>query len=348
MNTELEIREATFQPGISLVAASGIVEFIAHHGARPDRILTGAGLADDAFHNPRNRIPLATYCSIFEHSARATGVETFGLRFGSTRSIEVLGPLGEVALNAPTLGAALNAVSRLFPALQEQSSLKLRRSDTVARLEYQINDGRIVHRRHDAELTIGVLLELFRKILGPCWTPECIEFEHAALAGKIAVETLAQAPVEFSASTNSVVFPAALLTTQIPGADIARASILESQLGRLAASAQPDDFVGRVLNEIRMSFDKSEATLTAVARRMGMSEASLYRSLRRRHVEFSDLVRGLRRELAYAWLRDSEMPLTEISFLLGYSELSAFSRAFRSWAGISPMNFRNRSRLEAQ
>lgn len=116
----------------------------------------------------------------------------------------------------------------------------------------------------------------------------------------------------------------------------------------IAPGAQPDDFISRTLHEIRVGFGRNDVSLAATARRMGLSETGLYRALRRRNVEFSDLLRGLRRERACAWLRESAIPLTEIAFRLGYSELSAFSRAFRSWTGISPLDFRRRARPDAR
>lgn len=73
-----------------------------------------------------------------------------------------------------------------------------------------------------------------------------------------------------------------------------------------------------------------------------MSEPSLYRALRSRGVEFSELVRALRRELALGYLAEPHLSLTEIALLLGYSELSAFSRAFRAWTGLSPAAWRRR------
>ena len=91
---------------------------------------------------------------------------------------------------------------------------------------------------------------------------------------------------------------------------------------------------------VRAALANGDAGLSAVARRLGTSEASLYRQLRQRGVEFSALVAGLRRELALAHLAQPHLPLTEIALLLGYSELSAFSRAFRGWTGVSPIAYR--------
>jgi AraC-like DNA-binding protein len=66
----------------------------------------------------------------------------------------------------------------------------------------------------------------------------------------------------------------------------------------------------------------------------------LHRRLQERGVSFIELVRASRRDLALQHLAAPHIPLTEIAFLLGYSELSAFSRAFHQWAGVAPMRYR--------
>ncbi|MBW4090024.1 MAG: AraC family transcriptional regulator [Proteobacteria bacterium] len=329
-------------PGIQAVAATGIAAFIAAHGAAAGRVFATAGLAPDTFAHPHHRLPLVAYCDLFEQAARQTGIDTFGLRFGLARATDALGEVGDLALTAPTLAAALAALCRFFPALQEHSSLTLHREGALVRLDYQIRDGRIVQRRQDAELTIGVLVALLRRVLGASWAPEAIEFEHVRPAGRAGVETLLGAPVGFSAAANTVIFRATALAAPMPAPDLRRAGALEARLAHEAAAARPDDLVGEVRQQIRAALVAGTVGLAPIARRQGMSEPSLYRALRSRGVEFSELVRALRRELALGYLAEPHLSLTEIALLLGYSELSAFSRAFRAWTGLSPAAWRRR------
>jgi AraC-like DNA-binding protein len=327
-------------PGIRAVAATGIAEFIAEHGAPAGRVFAQTGIAAETFIEPQRRLPLAIYCELFEQAARQTGIDTFGLRFGLARATAAMGEVGEAAVRAPTLAAALGALCRFFPALQEHSAIGLRRDGGFVRVEYQIRDGRIVHRRQDAELTIGVLIALLRRVLGAGWAPETVEFEHIRPTGRAAAEALLGAPASFAAGVNAIVFRAAALAAPMPAPDRARAQALEGLLAAQVAQARPEDLVGEVQQQVRAALPAGDAGLAAVARRLGMSEPGLYRALRRREVEFSDLVRGLRRELALEYLHAPDLPLTEIALLLGYSELSAFSRAFRAWTGVSPAAYR--------
>ena len=330
-------------PSVRAVAASGVEAFIAGSGGTAEVVLARAHIAADALARPLHPLPLAGYCELFEQAARHTGMDSFGLRFGLQRATGALGDLGDLALNAPTLAAALAALCRFFPALQEHSSLSLRREGPLVVLEYQIRDGRIVHRRQDAELTLGVLVALLRQVLGEEWSPEEVHFEHARPADRTGPQALLRASISYATPVNAVLFHAAALTTPMPAPDVALAPLLAARIAGRAALARPDDPIGRVQQQIRAALPGGDAGLGAVARRLGTSEASLYRQLRQRGVEFSALVSGLRRELALAHLAEPHIPLTEIALLLGYSELSAFSRAFRAWTGVSPLTYRRRA-----
>jgi AraC-like DNA-binding protein len=334
-------------PRVRAVAANGVESFIAETGGSVPAVLTRAGLQAKALADPLHPLPLAAYCALFEQAARQTGMESFGLRFGLRRDIRTLGELGELALSAPTLAAALAALCRFFPALQDSSSLVLRRVGPLVALEYQIRDGRIVHRRQDAELTLGVVVGLLRRVLGEDWAPEEVQFEHARPADHAAPEALLRAPVCYAAPTNAVIFAAAVLSTPMPAPDVARAPLLAARLAGRVAEGPPDDLIGCVQQQIRAALPGGQTGLETVAARLGTTESSLYRHLRDRGVAYSDLLAGLRRELALAHLAAPHLPLTEIALLLGYSELSAFSRAFRAWTGVSPAAYRRRLRTGA-
>ena len=327
-------------PSVRAVAASGVEAFIAGSGGAAEIVLARARIAADALARPLHPLPLAGYCELFEQAARHTGMDSFGLRFGLQRGTGALGDLGDLALNSPTLAAALAALCRFFPALQEHSSLSLRRDGPRVALEYQIRDGRIIHRRQDAELTLGVLVAMLRQVLGEAWSPEEVQFEHARPADRTPPQALLRASISYAAPVNAVLFQAAALATPMPAPDVALGPLLAARIAGRAAAALPDELIGRVQQHVRAALANGDAGLSAVARRLGTSEASLYRQLRQRGVEFSALVAGLRRELALAHLAQPHLPLTEIALLLGYSELSAFSRAFRGWTGVSPIAYR--------
>jgi AraC-like DNA-binding protein len=327
-------------PRISAVAASGVTAMISRAGADCERVLALAGLRTNDVDDASARFGLSLYCEMFEQAARQTGMDSFGLRYGRDYQIKNMGPLGHLALRAPTLGAALANMCRYFPAVQEHSTLRLREDGGLLRLDYQIRDGRIGARRQDAELSIAIFLNLFRTCLGAGWAPEQVHFEHARAADLAEHREILRAPVYFSQGTNAILFRKAEAATRMPDADAGQMAALQAEVARQAATARPDDFIGRLAQEIRAGFATGDASIEAVAARLGHSRASLYRLLAARGLVFSDLSQSIRQEMALRYVAQPHMPLTEIAPLLGYSELSAFSRAFARWTGMAPARYR--------
>jgi AraC-like DNA-binding protein len=331
------------EPRVACVAATGVLGLIGQCGGDPGRIVGAARLDMSDILNPAASLDLRRYCDLFEQAARQTGMGSFGLRFGTGYRIAQMGPLGELILNSATLGEALRHLCAYFPAIQEHSTLALQEQSGLMALKYQITDGRIAQRRQDAELSIGIFNNIFRHCFGPGWAPEEVHFEHLRGGEAAELRTLLGAPVYFAAPTNAILFRREALAAAMPGADPARVPALRAALRRQAAAARPDDFIGQVLSEIRAGLADGDASIARIAPRLGFSRAGLYRRLAEERQNFSALTEITRRELAEIYVAQPGIPFTELAPLLGYSELSAFSRAFTRWTGRSPARYRQES-----
>jgi AraC-like DNA-binding protein len=151
---------------------------------------------------------------------------------------------------------------------------------------------------------------------------------------------LFDAPVFFSQPTNAILFHRRDMDVLMPEPDPYLFSLLEPMMSGRRRRAVPGDLVGQVQQKIEAHLGHADALLAKVAQDLGMSSWTLHRRLRGLNVSFSDLLRGTRRQLALRYVAEPHIPLTEIALLLGYSELSAFSRAFHQWAGMSPARYR--------
>ena len=328
---------------IRAVAASGLCDTIRGLGAAPEALLGQAHLTDDDLAEPLSWLFLSDYCSLLERVSDTFAMPSFGLGFGLARPLSILGDLGGLAASAPTLHAAFGALARFLPTLQEQSALRFERRGERFVVAYQIRDGHIVRRRQDAELTVGVLIGFVRANLGPHWAPREVHFEHPCPEAAQEYDSLLGAPVYFGQLCNAIVIEPEDVGAILHSADPARMADLERRIRRRLPDSRADNFIGTVLQEIRDGLAKGQPGVEAVARRLDMSGPALYRRLKGHGVEFSDLQRDLRRELALMHLAQPHIPLTEVAMLLGYSELSAFSRAFRSWTGVAAMTYRRKT-----
>ncbi len=332
---------ASAEPYVLAAAASGVVESIEREGGDVDRIFGRAEIDTSRLDSPLNELGLKQYCRLFEEAARQTQYDNFGLRFGNSFQPRQLGALGYLAINSPTMAAALRNLATYFPAHQQNSTFAVREEGDLLLLDYQITDGRIVDRRQDAELSLGMFRNIFRHCHGGRWRPVEVHFEHPAPIDGKEHETLFDAPVFFSQRANSLVFRRHDLDAVIHGHDPYLFALIEPYMaGRQARQGRSDDLIGLVRHEIEARFGHGNPQLGKVASALGLTSWTLQRRLKELDVNFNDLVRAARRDLALRYVAEPHIPLTEVAFLLGYSELSAFSRAFRQWTGMAPARYR--------
>jgi len=341
MNNDLQNNAISAPSMILASAATGVVDLIEKMHGDPDRILGRTSIKPEDLDSPYTELMLPDFCTLFEEAAIQTGNEKFGLLFGEKFKPRHLGAIGYAAVSSPTLAAAIRNMETYFPAHQGQSSFGLIRDSDVFWLSYRILDPRVESRCQDAELSMGMFLNVFREALGDDWSPLEVRFEHEAPDNGYSHERVFGAPVRFGRRTNAFAFHRSDLDARMPNQDPYLFSIIEPFLrSRCEISRNPEDFATTVRNQIKMNLGEVPLTIAEVARIFGVPDQSLQRQLRDHGVTFQQLVNAARKELAIHYLDESDMALTEVAHCLGYSELSAFSRAFRAWTGMSPQRYR--------
>ncbi len=345
----------TAVPKILAAAASGVEAAITASGGRSPRVFELAGVDPARVSDPGLRLELADYCRLMDTAAHETGDDLFGARFGRSFTPRNFKAVGALVVSSATVGEGLRALARSYGWIQENSSLELNLSEGSASLDYQIYDGRILSRQQDAELTLAAFCALVRHSAGPGWRPREIHFEHGRGGARRDYETIFGTSVFFDQSTNSVVIDAKSLSTPMarPDADaFERASwFIHRQLAVADSAGAADQdhrtrgaALGVLSYVIESQCKAGDVGIGAVARRMGLTVHGLRARLRTYETPFDELVSAVRRRLATRYVEETDRSMTEIAFLLGYSELSAFSRAFRHWMGRGPSEHRRSAR----
>ena len=336
-------------PKVLASAASGVIPLIEANRGDADLIFGRSGIRSKDLENPTNELELGEFCRLFTEAAQQTGNDNFGLHFGSDFEPRRLGAIGYAAISSPTLAAGLRNMETYFPAHQGQSSFGLIRDDDMLWLSYRINDPQIEDRRQDAELSMGMFLNVFRHALGPDWCPLEIRFEHAKPESHQEHETLFGAPVQFGRRTNALAFRPADLDIKMPSADPYLYSIVEAFLqSRCDLHENPETFAESVRNQIKLNLSTTAPTVAEIARLFDLTDDDFQQELNAHKLSFKSLLKSAREELSLHYLDRHDVPLTEVAMLLGYSELSAFSRAFRKWTGMSPQKYRQSHRKSPQ
>ena len=332
-------------PHVLAPAATGVDEFINQHGGDVDRVFGEAGVDQKCIGNPTEGMSLKSFCGLFESASENTRNDNFGLWFGNQFQPNDLGLWGYAAISSPTLGNALDNLIDLFRYHQQCSMMRLASaSNGYCNLEYQVRDPQIFERRQDAELSLGMFLNVIREGAGTNWQPEEIYFEHPKPENSSEHEKAFDAPVFFSQKINAIVFNPAVLENKMPNSDLKLMSLTRTCLESLHTNTPfTQNLTDRIRNIIRIKLADGYPSLELVAESIYMSTSAIQRSLAWEGLSYTDLVEETRKSLAEMYFKQRNLSLSEIAYLLGYSELSAFSRAFRRWTGLSPREYRGRS-----
>jgi AraC-like DNA-binding protein len=156
-------------------------------------------------------------------------------------------------------------------------------------------------------------------------------------------ERVFKARVRFSQPTNAVVFRNDTLDRPMPHGDLKLLDILCASMIALDRGHAAITFLDRAMTEIRARLPDGNPCLDDISASLGIARWTLQRRLVQENLTFSELVALTRKELALKYIAQRYIPISEIATLLGYSETSAFTRAFKAWTGISPNKHRNAS-----
>ena len=331
-------------PMISVAAATGLPDAIERAGGNADEILLPLGLSRERLSTAHALIPAASFARALEDAARLTGDPSFGLHFGERYHPKNAGPLTYVVLNSPTMAVAFANIARYLRVHNEAAEVSFHQVDPWAYLGLRL-DFPVEQCRQHTEFSLTVGVGLIRLMVGSGWAPVEVRFAHASPPDLTEHARVFGAPVTFGSGTNALVIEAEVCERDIPAADSRLYPIMLRYLDRiLEAIPREDTLVAAVRRRIGAALRYGEPTLARVASELAIGPRTLQRKLEKCGVDFTELVADTRRRFAMQYLENHRNTLTDVAFLLGYSEVSAFNRAFKRWTGLTPLDHRDRQR----
>ncbi|PKP84609.1 MAG: AraC family transcriptional regulator [Alphaproteobacteria bacterium HGW-Alphaproteobacteria-2] len=318
----------------------GPLEAFRRMGGDAETLVRHHGLAAGARDAPPT-VALHRFVGVFQSAAAGVCDSTFGWRAGQAFDLSDLGEMGTALETAPTLGAALATFCRAFAAVQSDSVLRLHVSGGRAHLCYRILDPNLWPRDQDAEFTMSILSRLIARAAGPGWRPIALEFEHGAHAGLADESAALHCRIGTGAEWNELIFHERVLDLPMPGRDVAVfRPLLDAIVGAARAREAGLTISRRVRQILLADLGHGGVTEARIAAQLGRSERTLRRQLRAEGAVFSELLAQCRIDLARHWLSEGTLDAPDIALRLGYSDPSAFRRAFRRRTGQTPASLR--------
>jgi AraC-like DNA-binding protein len=186
---------------------------------------------------------------------------------------------------------------------------------------------------------IAVTVNALRTLCGSEWNPVEVLLPRAAPPDPEPFRRHFRAPVRFNQEIAAIVFPARDLDLRIAGADPLLRTMVEERI-RQMKSGQGSEFTDDIRRLLRTRLTSNRCSAEDIADLLAMHRRTLSRRLKGDGVGYRAITNEIRFEIARQLLEDTEVPLGQIAAALGYSEASAFTRAFRRWSGRTPTAWR--------
>ena len=310
-------------------------------GTDPTEVLTSAGLDVDALDTLEDQIPYVAAGRLLHECVMKTRCQHFALLLGQRMRLSHLGLLGRMLRCAPTLGAAIRTFA-VYQHLESQGMAKfLIEKDGMATLGNIVYQTGTEHVDQIYDIDVAATLSVIGELCGTRWRPELVLFSHTKPTNVGPYRRFFQVPCRFDCERTALIFPAIKLERRLMDADPKQFRILEAQ-----AMARADlGLVFRLRRTLGTLLLAKAASGDEVAKLLSMHHRTLNRRLRAEGTTFQELLDEARFEAACQLLDTAHIPITEIASSLGYSETSAFSRAFRRWSGTTPVERRRESQI---
>jgi AraC-like DNA-binding protein len=274
-----------------------------------------------------------------------TGDPDVGLHSAESYNPGALSIVGYVILSCRTAGEALERLARYAPLLNEGLQVRVVHYLSTTTCRFGAAEGvdsflRRAPRQAIETLAAGIVLTLARLATRPP-QPMAVNFRHAAPPSVAEHLRLFGPVLRFEQPENEVVYTTEALAAGMLSADPALLEVFEGDARRRLEQLRSHGTVsGRVQVLVGARLKGEVPSLADIASELAMSERSVQRSLSEESTSYREIVDEVRKDLALAHLSRPGASAADVAFLLGFSEPSAFTRAFRRWTGSSPRQFR--------
>jgi len=305
--------------------------------------LAASGISRQQLQSGSGFLPLHRIVAFLNDGAERFGCEHFGLLIGKHQPPVRFAMLGQLVRFSATLEEAIEDAIRFSILNSEYSAWTLERDEDLAML---VRRTRVAYDAPVMQLQTLAVVLVYKAILDVCGRKvplRQVQFTHRRPARSDRLEAYFGAPVRFNQNFTGLVFAESELRTPIPTHDADVHRLLKAHLRSLARGSSPEaDLVTRVRHQIKQTVGSRHCNLDGICLRSGIHPRALQRALRDQRLTFRQLLLDVRQELAEEYFRNSSLSVLELSELLGYSNASAFSRAFKQRTGMSPQHWKER------
>jgi AraC-like DNA-binding protein len=338
---EISLFDEALQPTTISSYTVAIARALDASGVDSKRIFAAMGIPLGVATDPMTRLPAATMTRLYRACVDVTNNPYFGLTVAKHIHLTHLHALGYSLAASGTLMDFCRRLERYFRLVSQVAKANLSQDDehVLMRFDHLLE---LCGETEDAffGFLIRTMRLLYKQEFKPVRVELCRPMPHE---GAAPYEALFRSPVLFGQASSLLVFDKADVMQALSGSCPELAQVNDNIIISYLARLDKSDVITGVTQKIIEFLPDGDCTRDKVASALHMSPTKLQLKLSQRGTYFQQLLDDTRKELACSYLSQASRPVTEITFLLGFSDTSNFTRAFKRWTGLSPTDFRQQS-----
>jgi AraC-like DNA-binding protein len=315
------------------------------HGLDAVGIAKRAGVDLATIPTPGERIEIDKIDAILRVVIPLVRDPAFGLHAARCWHPSELGVLGYAWLSSSTLRTGLERAVRYSRLLGERGKTEIERTGQGLKVRFEANRGNpavVPVAGVLVDIVLAILLDLCRMNAGAALRPVAATLRRRKPDPADAYGRFFGCPVQFDAGENTFVLSAKDADRLLPSANRQLAAVFDKMLTEELARLDKSDVVSRCRAAVLEHLSSGEGTAEDTAKQLHMSPRTLQRKLAEAKTTYLQLIEDTRKDLALRYIEDPRRSITDITFSLGFSQPSAFTRAFKRWTGLSPSEYRSR------
>lgn len=306
------------------------------YGIEPGPIFENFGIHEEDLQDSNKRCHAYIEIALWHHAQNIIKEPCLGLNAGrDTWHPSQMGTLGYAWLASSTLERAFHRLSRFQHMVTNAYEVEIEKTNTLCSVS-------IVYSNHNpafqarSESIMSTLLCMCRMNYGRSLQVSGVTFVHPQPDCINKYLEVFDCQPEFGQSRDSISFELADVTKKLSGANHLFVEMMDESIIKALNKLEKNDIVTLVKSAILGQLSCAKVTEEEIASLLNMSKRKLQLKLSESGVRFKTLVDDIRSHLAKEYLTENNHCLSEIAFMLGFSEVSSFSRAFKRWTGMSP------------
>jgi AraC-like DNA-binding protein len=326
---------------ISIFFIYRLLHYVKRLGIAPEILLEKAGM--DLLNLSRfdSNIPERQYFAIMEEAVRLTGDSFLGLHVGASTELRDLSNLGYIMASCQDLEKAIESAIGYIDFIGAPVALRLVRHTDQAQLLFDMKQPLTTQTRQCADEFLSSLSTILRDITEKSFELQEIRFAYPTPEDVREYKKVFSCPVCFGQPVSALVFHPRQLLSPVIRPNPRLLLIDRNNRDYIKEIIEERDYSRKIAILLYANLQEGPPCIKHVAKELGVSIRGLQLKLSDEGVTFSRIVRDVRRELAKTYLADKAYSIDEITFLLGFSEPSVFHRAFKTWTGLTPGEYRN-------